>query len=75
MIGLNTFNKLRIYCTLKKKVNNISDSVKKVTMKIKEIAQSVLHFALKISLISKNILFIDSMTVVLVIKGFAIKLC
>jgi hypothetical protein len=32
-----TLKKLRIYCTLKKKVNNISDSVKKGTMKIKEI--------------------------------------
>jgi hypothetical protein len=48
MIGLNTFNRSHIYCTLKKKLNTISDSVKKVTMKIKEIVQSVLHLALNI---------------------------
>jgi hypothetical protein len=34
--------------TLKVKVNNISDSIKKVTIKIKEMARSVLHFALNI---------------------------
>jgi hypothetical protein len=33
---LNTLDKLRIYCILKKKIKNISDSVKKVIMKIKE---------------------------------------
>jgi DNA-binding transcriptional ArsR family regulator len=48
LIGLNTPNKLRIFCILEKKVNNISDSVKKVSMKIKEMARSVFHFALNI---------------------------
>jgi hypothetical protein len=48
MIGLNTLNKLRIYFILKNEVNNTSDSVKKVTMKIKEMARSVLHLALNI---------------------------
>jgi hypothetical protein len=51
---LNTLNKLRIYWTLKKKVNNIRDSVKKVTMKIKEIARSILHFALNIFSLSPS---------------------
>jgi hypothetical protein len=56
MIGLNTLNKLRIYFILKNEVNNTSDSVKKVTMKIKEMARSVLHLALNIFSLSLSYL-------------------